>query len=570
MLEFINSLKKSEKIRVIINTLLWTLWSLLGISIMLIALKIIELMVVNNAQVKDIYKYWVWMGAVVIIKGICFTFANTQSHFLGHNLLGRLRKDMIDHIKKFSLGYFNKERIGNISTVVHNDIDTVQVLLTDVICRMLSDIIVTIILGAGLFLLNWKMGVALIIALPFALATLWLGKRKEEKLQEINSADMSAMISNFVEYTKGIPTIKTFGDNPSFFKKVLVSIERFACSSKKTSLNTAYNIGKYTLFIVLGYGILIVYGTHLTFIKGISLVTFGKYMMLGREFYRPFFNGESYWINFIKFRDSYQRIKNVMEHPCIESPNITKCNGNYSVKFENVYFEYEKNAFKLKNINFEIADGTTTALVSPSGSGKSTIANLLVRFWDVKKGNIKIGGADIRNLEYDELLSKLSIVLQDVMLFDDSIYENIKVGKRNATKEEVVEAAQKAMIHDFIMSLPKGYETQIGENGARLSGGQKQRISIARAIIKDSPIIILDEATSAVDPINEAQIQKAINNLVKGKTLLVIAHHLKTIRNVDQIIVLKEGEIKQKGTHDELVLQDGIYKTLWYQNAEIS
>ena len=224
---------------------------------------------------------------------------------------------------------------------------------------------------------------------------------------------------------------------------------------------------------------------------------------------------------------------------------------------------YEENEFELKNVNVEMKEGELAALVGPSGSGKTTITNLLLRFYDLNSGHIKIGGVDIKDMDYNDLLDNISIVMQNVILFADSIYENIKVGNKNATKQEVIEAAKKAMIHDFIMTLPDGYDTVVGENGAGLSGGQKQRISIARAFLKDAPIVILDEATSNVDPINERKIQIAISNLAKGRTLIVIAHHLQTIRSADQILVFNEGRIVERGKYDELIAKEGLFRMLW-------
>ena len=217
----------------------------------------------------------------------------------------------------------------------------------------------------------------------------------------------------------------------------------------------------------------------------------------------------------------------------------------------------------MNGVNFSVPEKTMTALVGESGSGKTTVTNLLLRFYDVQGGSITLGGIDIRDIPYDELLDRISIVMQNVQLFDNTIEENIRVGKKEATKEEIIEAAKKAKIHDFIMGLPKGYETDIGENGGLLSGGQRQRISIARAFLKDAPILILDEMTSNVDPVNESLIQDAITELAKNRTVIVIAHHLKTIQKADQILVFQKGCLIEKGKHDELLEKDAYYARLW-------
>ncbi len=272
---------------------------------------------------------------------------------------------------------------------------------------------------------------------------------------------------------------------------------------------------------------------------------------------------EMHYLNYIKVSDSYKRILKFLNEKCIENPANPKKTNNFDITFENVEFSYEDEDFKLKNVNFEIEENTLTALVGPSGSGKTTITNLLLRFWDPDEGKIKIGGVDIQEMDYDYLLSNLSVVMQNVILFADTIYNNIKIGDKNASKEEVIEAAKKAQIHEFIMTLPDGYDTMIGENGLGLSGGQKQRISIARAFLQNAPILILDEITSNVDPINESKIQNAISELAKNKTILVIAHHLNTIKNAENILVFDDGQIVQNGTHDDLIIKEGLYKTLW-------
>jgi ATP-binding cassette subfamily B protein len=287
------------------------------------------------------------------------------------------------------------------------------------------------------------------------------------------------------------------------------------------------------------------------------------FIVFSQEFYRPFANLESYRMSYTGIKDSYGRIEKLLAAPVVENPMALKSATRFDIHFDHVGFRYEENGFALKDVDFALEPGSLTALVGPSGSGKTTITNLLLRFWDCQSGKIEIGGVDIREMDYDELLSKISIVMQNVILFADTVYENIKMGNSRATKEQVVEAARKAMIHDFIMSLPDGYDTMLGENGLGLSGGQRQRLSIARALLKDSPIVLLDEATSSVDPMNEVYIQKAISNLSLGRTVLVIAHYLQTIRSADQILVFKEGRIVERGRHSELIDNGGLYYELW-------
>ena len=253
----------------------------------------------------------------------------------------------------------------------------------------------------------------------------------------------------------------------------------------------------------------------------------------------------------------------MLEAPTVPAAVFPRKTSAFDITYEKVDFSYETDEFALKNINFKLPQGSLTALVGPSGSGKTTITNLLLRFWDIGRGSIQVGGVDIRDMDYDELLSNISIVMQNVVLFADSIYENIRLGNRNATREQVIEAAKKAQIHDFIAGLPEGYDTRVGENGVGLSGGQKQRISIARAFLKNAPIVVLDEITSNVDPVNETKIQKAVSALAKGRTVLVIAHHLRTIQTADQILVFDQGSLVEQGAHSLLLEKGGLYAQLW-------
>ena len=271
---------------------------------------------------------------------------------------------------------------------------------------------------------------------------------------------------------------------------------------------------------------------------------------------------ESHWLNYIKVKDSYGRISRLLDAPFIANPGQPKTVERFDLSFEGVGFCYEEEGFEMKNLTFSVPEQTVTALVGSSGSGKTTLTNLLLRFWEPQAGNLRIGEVDIREMDYDYLLSKISVVMQNVILFSDTIANNIRVGDRNATQAEIEEAARRAMIHDFIVGLPDGYETKIGENGLGLSGGQKQRLSIARAFLKDAPILLLDEITSNIDPVNEYKIQQAMSALIRNRTVLVIAHHLQTIRNAHQIIVMDKGRLIESGTHAELEAKDGVYRKL--------
>jgi len=379
------------------------------------------------------------------------------------------------------------------------------------------------------------------------------------KAQEESQDNLADMVSLFVEYVKGIPVLKVFGGKGMFRDRLDHSVGEFGESSKNTSRLAAVSVGRYTFLIELAFALMATIGLWWTQQGELSLFAYLMFIIVSKEFYKPFVNMESHWLNYIKVKDSYGRISHLLNAPVITNPEQPKTATHFNLSFDKVGFHYEKEGFEMKNLTFHVPEGTVTALVGSSGSGKTTITNLLLRFWEPQAGRICIGGIDIREMDYDYLLGEISVVMQNVILFSDTIANNIKVGNRNATQEEIEEAARRAMIHDFIISLPEGYETKIGENGLGLSGGQKQRLSIARAFLKDAPIILLDEITSNVDPVNEYKIQQAMSALIRNRTVLVIAHHLQTIRNANQIIVMDKGQLVENGTHAELEAKGGVY-----------
>lgn len=544
-----------------VSILFFVFYALAGTAMMLLVVDMVEKL--TTGQAVNLVPYWLWLIGLVVFKAVCNVTADMAKHYAGFEVEEQLRKTLLDRLKHFSLGFYTKERLGEISTIIQKDVTNMEGVVAHMWSRMISDFLVAAIIGVGLFILDWRMGLAMISLLPAALLVLIFGIKSGNALQKKSQDDLADMVSLFVEYVKGIPLLKAFAESTKFKKKLEESAKRFGESSKASSKSVAGYLGRYSLFMELSFAVLATVGAVLVFSNELTVFDYLIFVIISREFYKPFAGMEGHWLNFIKVTDSYKRISTVLEAPVVEEPTQSKTPKGYDIRFENVGFFYEKGGFELQNADFHLRQGTLTALVGPSGSGKTTITNLLLRFYEPQKGVIRIGGTDIRQISYDDLLEHTGIVMQNVILFADTIEGNIRVGKSNATKDEVVAAAKKAMIHDFIMSLPQGYSTLVGENGVGLSGGQRQRISIARAFLKDTPIVVLDEITSNVDPVNEAKIQRAISNLASNRTVLVIAHHLRTIRSADRILVFDRGKIVQTGTHDDLIMDDGLYHRLW-------
>ena len=539
----------------------FTLYALSGIAMMYIVLKSLEAVMSGSSM---LLWYWIALAACLLIKGGSNILADVKKHHAGFDIVFQIRKNIIYRLKAFSLGFYTNERLGEISTIIHKDVDKMEMVVGHVWTRMLADFIVSAILLTALVVYDPKMALLMISALPVAVLFLTLGLKRGERLEEKAGNDLADMVSVFVEYVKGIPLLKAFSESRRFEEKVEQTARDFGQSSKAVSRNRAAVLAVYGLIIDVSFWIMLTAGLLLLLTGKLPVYGFLLFAIISREFYKPFLALESHWENYLTVTDSYRRIKKITEAETVPEPEKPIHPTEYAISFEDVSFSYEEGGFTMQNISFHTPARTLTALVGGSGSGKTTITNLLLRFWDVTDGAIRIGGVDVRDMSYDELLGSVSIVMQNVQLFADTIEGNIRLGKAAATQEEIITAAKKARIHDFIMSLPDGYQTMIGENGVGLSGGQKQRLSIARAFLKDAPILLLDEITSNVDPVNEALIQEAISELAKDRTVLVIAHHLSTIRSADQILVFQDGRIVQSGQHETLLSDsDGYYHKLW-------
>ena len=566
--EMLKLLTKTGKRDLIISSVFFALYGLSSIAMIVIVFSIL-FQIFDGTSLASLYKYFIAIGLLVVFKGICNMVADMKKHSAGFDIVQQIRERMIIKLKKFSLGFYTNERLGEINTILHKDVDNMSLVVGHMWSRMFGDFLIGAVVFVGLASIDFKLAIMMAVSVPIALIFLYLTIKQSERIENQNNSALLDMVSLFVEYVRGIPVLKSFSNNKSLDNELMNKTKKFGETSKAASRFKAKQLSIFGFLLDIGYLVLLIAGAILVIKGSLDVLHFIIFAVISKEFYKPFASMEQHYMYYVSAVDSYERLSRILYADVIPD----KVNGivpkDNDIAFENIDFSYEKDEFKMEKLSFSIAEKRVTALVGESGSGKTTITNLLLRFYDVHKGKITLGGTDIRDIPYDELLDRISIVMQNVQLFDNTIEENIRVGKKGATKEEITLAAKKARIHDFIMSLPKGYETDIGENGGILSGGQRQRISIARAFLKDAPILILDEMTSNVDPVNESLIQDAITELAKNRTVLVVAHHLKTIQKADQILVFQKGNLLEKGKHGELLDKNGYYTKLWKAQYEV-
>lgn len=566
--EMLKLLTKTGKRDLAVSSIFFALYGLSSIAMIVIVFSIL-FQIFDGTSIESLYKFFIAIALLVVFKGICNMVADMKKHSAGFDIVQQIRERMIIKLKKFSLGFYTNERLGEINTILHKDVDNMSLVVGHMWSRMFGDFLIATVVFIGLASIDIKLALIMAVSVPIALIFLYLTIKQSEKIENQNNSALLDMVSLFVEYVRGIPVLKSFSNNKSLDNELMNKTKKFGETSKATSRFKAKQLSVFAFLLDMGYLLLLISGVVFVINGNLKVFNFIIFAVISKEFYKPFASMEGHYMYYVSAVDSYERLSRILYADVIPDKVDGIVPKQNNIVFENIEFSYEQDEFKMENLSFSIDEKTMTALVGESGSGKTTITNLLLRFYDVHKGKITLGGVDIRDIPYDELLDRISIVMQNVQLFDNTIEENIRVGKKGATKEEIIEAAKNARIHDFIMSLPQGYETDIGENGGLLSGGQRQRISIARAFLKDAPILILDEMTSNVDPVNEFLIQDAITELAKNRTVLVIAHHLKTIQKADQILVFQKGKLLEKGKHRELLEKDGYYKKLWKAQYEV-
>lgn len=511
-----------------------------------------------------------WFGNVLF-----HAISTSMSHIATFNLLGNIRKSMCDKLTRLPLGTVLDMPSGALKSTMIERIDSMETTLAHIVPEYTSNIILSIVLVVYLFVLDWRLALACMAVLPVGLIAMCFMMKDGEARFKYALDKTKALNDTAVEYINGIEVIKAFGKSKSSYERFVVAAQEGSACYVEWMRDCIWPHAVATVVTpTLLFSLLPIGG--FMFLKGaIDASLFITVIVLAVSAIQPFLIAFTYHDDIAKAGAIFGEVGAIMTLDELERPEVdVKKPADNSIVLKDVRFSYHKGIEGeekkeiLHGINMTLPQGSYTAFVGPSGSGKSTIARLIASLWDVDSGSVEIGGVNIKDLSLQEYNSRVAYVSQDNFLFDMSVRENIRLGRQNATDAEVEEIARKAGCYDFIMSLEKGFDTIVGGSGAHLSGGERQRIAIARAMMKDAPIVILDEATAYTDPENEAIIQKSVAQLVKGKTLIVIAHRLSTVKDADKLYVIKDGVIDSEGTHEELLAQNGLYKKMWEVHIE--
>lgn len=524
---------------------------------------IIKELTQSQPNFTTVQQYVIYAIVIVIVSMVAFLLSGILSHIAAFNILYGLRKTITEKVGILPMGYLSHRNSGAFKKIISDDVERIETFVAHQIPDFVKAVALPLLTLGYLFSEDWRL--ALISCLPLlvlvVIMPLMFGSKNQNLTQKYHHS-LEEMSAGIVEYVRAMPVMKIFQQSAETFdkygKKVL-TFHRFVSDWIR------HSSPPFAIFMSFASNAMLpvlVLGLYLYFHNGLTLATLLFFLILGTGYMRPVFAMSNMAMQLQLIEQGVQQIDKILEARVLPETHTPQEPSHYDIRFDKVSFAYDGEHYVLNDINFIAKEGSITALVGPSGAGKSTVGQLLSRFWDIQEGSISIGGVDIRQLSTEKLMQKVSFVFQDSFMFAQTMYENIRMGM-NKTKEEVIEAAKAAQIHDFIMSLPKGYDTLFGQQGVHLSGGEQQRFQLARAILKDAPILILDEATAFADPENEYKIQLAFSELIKGKTVLVIAHRLSTITTADQIIVFEKGEINTIGTHNELLQSSELYQRMW-------
>lgn len=502
------------------------------------------------------------IGIVILAVVFIFHYCQYTATYLGtYDESARRRIGLAEKLRTLPLTFFHQRDLADLTSTIMGDCANFEHAFSHTVPQFFGAVISTGIVCIGLLIFNWQMGLALLWVAPISFAIVILSRKWQEKLSKKHMNARLELAESIQECLETVQDIKACNQEEDYLRKLDAKMDAAEKAQISSEMTTASLLTTGQMFLRLGLATVIVVGNSLVVSGDTSLFTYILFLIAASRLYDPLSGAMSNMAELFSVQLQVNRLKEIEEYPEETGEKNIHTNG-YDITFDHVQFSYEKGKPVLRDVSFTAKQGQVTALVGPSGGGKSTVAKLAAKFYPLDGGRILLGGTDIAPLNSTMLMKNFSIVFQDVVLFNNTIMENIRVGKKDATDEEVIAAAKAAQCDEFISKLSDGYQTVIGENGSTLSGGECQRLSIARALLKDAPVILLDEATASLDVDNETEIQNAISRLVKGKTVLIIAHRMRTVEAADNIVVLSDGIVAENGTHEELMKENGLYHRL--------
>ena len=500
------------------------------------------------------------VGCVICFALIFLTtwFQYNGTFFTTYEESGKRRLSLAERLRKLPLSFFGKKDLADLTSTIMADCEVIEKSSSHFIPGLFGSLISTVLIAAGLFIFDWRMALAALWVIPVSVLTVLLSYKVQDKVLVKSMAAKMACADGIQEYIETVRDLKANNAEENYLSGLKKKIKGVENRNIKAELTTAVFVTGAGMVLKLGIATVALVGSALIVNGKFGVLTFFMFLLVASRLYDPMQAAFQNLAAIIAMRTNVARMNEILEYP-VQTGSDTLTNNGYDVVFDHVGFAYNDGEVVLKDVSFTAKQGEVTALVGPSGGGKTTVSRLAARFWDIQKGKITVGGMNIAEIEPEKLMSLYSIVFQDVTLFDNTIMENIRLGKKGATDEEVLNAARLANVDEFAEKLPEKWNTNIGENGCELSGGERQRISIARAFLKDAPVILLDEATASLDVENETTIQSALSRLIKDKTVLIIAHRMRTVAGTDKIVVLSDGVVAEQGNPDELYNKNGIY-----------
>lgn len=502
--------------------------------------------------------YIVGMVAAVLLILFSYRWVYGATYYATYKESSVRRISLAEKLRKLPLSFFGKRDLSDLTTTIMADCTTLEQSFSHWIPEFFGSMISTVIIAVCLFIFDWRMALAALWVLPVSLAIVAFSGKVQNYFTRRQTEAKLAVADGIQEALETMRDLKSNNAEEKYLKGLDKKIDLQEKRMIASELGGALFVVPAGMILKLGIGTVALVGGMLLASNAITVLTFFMYLLVVSRLYDPLSSSLQNLAAIISTNIPIERMNEIENYPVQPGTAELKTNG-YDIVFDNVSFAYNTGEQVLSGVSFTARQGEVTALIGPSGGGKSTAAKLAARFWDADSGKITLGGTDVKTVDPEKLLSAYSIVFQDVTLFNNTVMENIRIGRQNATDEEVLAAAREAQCDEFVEKLPEGYQTMIGENGSALSGGERQRISIARALLKDSPVILLDEATASLDAENETHIQRAISRLVKGKTVLIIAHRMRTVEGADKLVLLKDGKVSEQGSPEELLAKGGIY-----------